>query len=65
MSHDHDESPAVKFASSCSSSFYVKNWTDKRQLNGRWYPAFPAATIKQEEEYIERMIQRDKELGFY
>jgi len=36
------------------------NYVDQVQLGGRWMPAFPAATTEKEEQYIQKMIARDK-----
>lgn len=39
-------------------------WVDKRQRNGEWSPAFPAASQHKEEEYIQKMIKKDREAGY-
>lgn len=64
MTDENEESPTVKFVASWSS-FNKHLWVDKRQKGGRWAPAFPPASVKDEEEYIEKMIARDKEAGYY
>lgn len=40
--------------------------TDKRQLSGRLAPVFPSLlqATKKEEEYVARMVARDRELGW-
>jgi len=38
---------------------------DQRQRGGRLVPVFGPPTNKQEEEYMLRWIERDRELGYY
>lgn len=52
-------------AAFCESvtTFNKALYTDKRQPGGRWAPAFPEPSLAKQEEYVERMIARDKELN--
>jgi len=37
------------------------SYADKTHSSGRWLPAFPEPSMERQEEYIEKMIERDKE----
>ncbi len=43
----------------------VASYSSKKQKGGKFAPAFPAPSYNNEEDYIERMIRRDKEMGLY
>lgn len=63
MTDDTEEKATVRFVLS-TTTFSKFEWVDKRQKNGEWVPAFPSASLKKQEEYIERMIRRDRETGY-
>lgn len=64
MTDDTEEKATVRFVL-MTTTFSKIEWVDKRQKNGEWAPAFPPASLKKQEEYIVRMIERDKKLGLY
>jgi len=58
------EEAAKRFSSSCSS-YRALDILDKRQRGGRWYPVFSTSSNEKQEAYIEKWVERDRELGYY
>jgi len=56
-----------KKTSRLSGSFQVSDMVDSRQASGRLTPVFRSLVSgsAKEEAYIERMIQKDREMGLY
>lgn len=56
--------PNVNFSGSYLPNSPLVDVVDRVQRNGRWVPAFGPPSLKDEEEYIRRMIARDEELNW-
>jgi len=59
-----DVSKLVEAAAAFSvsvTSFNKVAYVDMRQKGGRWAPAFPETSLKRQEEYVIRMIRKDKQ----
>jgi len=60
MTETDESKITIKFVTT-GSTFNKFMWVDKRQKNGQWAPAFPPPSVEKEEQYIKKMIQRDRE----